>query len=150
MYLMQGDVLTRDDLYKRGPNVHAKMGLQMIFSGDFKSHSRSVHQKIYPCTTQALGLAIAFGLGRWQAGSPGSWLTEFFNVGMAFTHVFVLNRALEKKTGLGRAPARRQTRIYVTCTREDVPVPLCFPPGAKQSPGRKAGPSRPGRRPGKR
>ena len=53
-------------------------------------------EKIYPCTTQAFGLAIAFGLGRWQAGSPGSWLTEFFNVGMAFTHVFVLNRALEK------------------------------------------------------
>ena len=40
-------------------------------------------EKNYPCTTQAFGLAIAFGLGRWQAGSPGSWLTEFFNVGMA-------------------------------------------------------------------
>ena len=63
MHLMQGDVLTRDDLYKRGPKVHAKMGLQMIFSGDFKFHSRSVHQKNYPCTTQVFGLAIAFGPG---------------------------------------------------------------------------------------
>ena len=77
---MQGDVLTRDDLYKRGPKVHAKMGLQMIFSGDFKSHSRSVHQKKLP-------------LGRWQAGSPGSWLTEFFNVGMAFTRWSDASRA---------------------------------------------------------
>ena len=48
MHLMQGDVLTRDDLYKRGPKVHAKMELRVIFSGDFKSHNRSVHQKHWP------------------------------------------------------------------------------------------------------
>ena len=41
MHFMQGDVLTRDDLYKKDPTVHAKMGLQTIFAGDFKSHSRS-------------------------------------------------------------------------------------------------------------
>ena len=52
---MQDDVLTRGELYKRGPKVPAKMGLQMIFSGDFKSHSRSVHQKKLPMHHTGLG-----------------------------------------------------------------------------------------------
>ena len=55
MHFMQGDVLTRDDLYKKDPKVHAKMGLQTIFSGDFKSHSRSVHQKKLPMHHTGLG-----------------------------------------------------------------------------------------------
>ena len=46
-------------------------------------------KKNYPCTTQALGLATALGLGRWQAGSPGSWLT--FAVPILIVQLLLLN-----------------------------------------------------------
>ena len=107
---MQDYVLTRGDLYKRGPKVHAKMELRVIFSGDFKSHSRSVHQKKLP-------------LGRWQAGSPGSWLTEFFNVAWDhFAHTINDEEASEPSSGGKQKSIVGRTISWISAV---FPDPLC-------------------------
>ena len=101
---MQGDVLTRDDLYKRSPKVHAKMGLQMIFSGDFKSHSRSVHQKHLP--VHHTGLRPCDRLWPWALASRFARVLAH-RVFQCWNGIYTVENVGSDKEHEGRVPQRR-------------------------------------------